>query len=152
MPRNQKPINLRVLDGNARHGEVPVKPATKADAPAALKRPSQWLDPVAKKFWKRILPELADLGILHSADRWSLECLSVSYSDWQRARQEMGEEFSTTSAAGTKKRSPAAAAAANAQASFHKQLADFGLTPASRAKLGLTGNTPADDDAFDALL
>ncbi len=152
MARLKKPANLRAIDGGARHGETLKKPATTSVAAQQLARPSPWLDPVAKKFWRQILPKLDSLSVLHAVDRAALEMLCATYSQWVTARQAAGTEFAVQSAAGTAKKNPAHTIAATAQNHFFRCLDLFALSPAARVRLGVTGERNDKHDEFDKLI
>lgn len=69
-----KPDNVRYLTGNpGKRGA----PKTVKAKPAAPKPPS-WLDREAVAEWKRIVPELDELGLVSSIDRATL----ARYCDW----------------------------------------------------------------------
>lgn len=43
-----------------------------------------WLEPEAKKEWRRLIPELAALGVLHRVDRNALALYCTRWAMWRR--------------------------------------------------------------------
>lgn len=149
-----KPLNLKVLDGGASHNAKP-KPATVGQKTAIqkLKRPPRILDKEGKKFWREIVPQVADLGLLHTVDRAGLILLCEAYSDLQQARADLTDHTMTLDKDGVPvRRHPAQVAKENAAHQFRRLVDDYGLTPKSRLKLGVLDQGGSSDDKFDALL
>ncbi|HEX5106418.1 MAG TPA: phage terminase small subunit P27 family [Pirellulaceae bacterium] len=80
--RKPKPTLLKLLDGN------PGKRPLNEREPVALQglpAPPQWLDAEAKAEWERIIPDLAEMGVLSRADRPALAAYCTAWSRWVEA-------------------------------------------------------------------
>ena len=85
--RKPTPTAIKILHGNP--GKRPLnkhEPMPEKKAPTCPK----WLDDEAKKEWKRLAPQMEQLGILTEADRTAFASYCQAYSRWKEA-----EEFMT---------------------------------------------------------
>lgn len=142
MSNRPKPVELRVLEGNAGKRKLPTKeqrPNTKRCKPVA---PAN-LPQEAHILWRELVKLLDDMGVLTNADRRALEMLCRAYADYLAAREDIekwGRVWETVTREGSTKlqRNPAIAIANEAHAQVVRLLIEFGLTPAARAKVGKT--------------
>ncbi|AQU06097.1 phage terminase small subunit P27 family [Dehalococcoides mccartyi] len=154
--RKPKPTKIHELNGNpsrlnlGKRKEKEIKPST--GAPTC---PS-WLDTEAKREWKRIVPELAKLGVITMIDRAALAGYCVAYSRWRTAEEELGKGFTyeyydskTFQLKRTVK--PEVQIARNSLNQVKAFCSEFGLTPSSRSRLVLPGE-PKDEDPVDKML
>lgn len=126
-----EPTQLKILKGNP--GKRPLNTAE----PQPRREPPTcplWLLPEAKREWRRIVPELSRLGLLTVVDRAALAAYCQSWARYVDAE---------TAASASKVR-----LYADLMRAF---LVQFGLTPASRAKLS-AGPAPREADPMAALL
>jgi P27 family predicted phage terminase small subunit len=135
-----KPSHLKVLEGNP--GKRPLnqnEPKPKKKAPTCPKH----LDPIAKKEWKRIAPELERLGLLTVVDGATLEMCCTAYSRWMMAEEaimkHLVEKKSLTfiTPSGYPQQIPEIGIANQAMKLYKQLAAEFGLTPASRSRINL---------------
>jgi P27 family predicted phage terminase small subunit len=105
-----------------------------------------WLDDAARDVWKRVVPQLR--GHVEEIDEYALSCFCVTFARWRDAEQD-------TAARGLiidGKPNPSAKQADALLKQLRGMLAEFGLTPASRGRLG-DGDpgTHPDEDALNEL-
>jgi P27 family predicted phage terminase small subunit len=108
-----------------------------------------WLDEFGKEFLERHAKLLHSMGILTIADTDALALAAMSYSVCRRTLVILQKNENMESKNGT--RLPQAKLYKDAQTNLLQYLREFGLTPASRAKMAVesTGGsiyTPEDKD------
>ena len=131
--RKPKPTALKVLEGNP--GRRPLNDKEPQPEKRALKCPS-WLEPEAKKEWKRMARTLESMGILTQVDMTAFAGYCQAYARWKEA-----EEFITQH--GTIVRTPSGYWQQVPQVSIaqtylkvmNRFAEQFGLTPASRSRI-----------------
>lgn len=153
--RNRKPTALRKLTGNAGHRKLNDKEPT--PAPGDPDMPAD-LTAKAKAEWKRLLPLLRDMKVLTKADGDALAALCQVRVRWKQAEaliERMGQVVvETRQTASGKierrvKKNPAVTVASDALKHMRSLMADFGLTPASRAGVKTIGNGESQDPLDD---
>lgn len=136
-----KPTALKVLQGN------PGKRRLNANEPKpqeGIPRCPAWLDDEAKTAWKRIVPQLRDMGVLTLIDADALTNYCDTWSRWKKAVlfiQKNGEVFVQKDDSGAVKyiqQLPQVAIARNLLAVLNRYQQEFGLTPAARSRLTIT--------------
>lgn len=130
--RKPKPVELRIIEGNREHRPIPKVPKPRK----VLPRAPRWLHPLAKKEWRRIVPELYRLGLLTVLDRAALQAYCQAYAKWREAEEKAKlEVFQTDS--GYVGQNPYI----NVALKYHKEmrawLAEFGMTPSSRVRINI---------------
>lgn len=148
-----QPTVLKVLRGNP--GKRPLPENEPKPRPIAPKPPA-WLDPEARKEWKRVAPELERLGLLTCVDGAALETYCQHYAIMVRALKELKQhvkEHGTimvtyTNKAGAENVVPhPAIKVANEAAKVMRAFAlEFGLTPSARARMALPGKRDEVDE------
>ena len=131
--RRPKPTRLKELEGNP--GK---RPLNKREPQFRVGRPHcpQHLGTVARREWHRIVGELHRVGLLTLADRAALAAYCQLYDRWAAAEQEIAKTGLTlTTSNGNVIQNPVVGIANTALDGMRKYLVEFGLTPASRAKL-----------------
>lgn len=152
--RKPKPMAQRRLEGNpgkrALPRDVPEPPAAAPEAP-------EHLNAVARAEWDRIVVELVAIGSLALCDRSALAAYCANYARWVRAEEMIARLSSelVTTPNGAVQINPWVSIANRAMELMHKFGTEFGLTPASRVRLGQQrgsegvlpnyGSPPADD-------
>jgi P27 family predicted phage terminase small subunit len=151
------PTAIKKLRGNPGHRAInhaePVPANGAPDIP-------QGLSELAIAEWNSIVPALEQLGVLSKIDGKALGAYCECYAEWVQARKEVtdrgilireavydknGEEI------GHKlKRNPAISIKNEALKLMKSFVIEFGLTPASRARLHV--EKPAEPDAMDLYL
>jgi P27 family predicted phage terminase small subunit len=128
-----KPTAIRILEGNPAHRPLPaneVKPTMlMPDCP-------DWLPEGAKLEWEKIAPILHRLGLLTEVDQMALAAYCTALSTWRQAQKVLdtkGLIFTTPS--GYKQQRPEVAIVSRSLALVRAFSAEFGLSPASRARL-----------------
>lgn len=150
--RPPKPTHLKVLEGNP--GKRPLNVKEPKPKPTAPKCPV-WLGPIAKKEWRRVVPELERLGLLTVVDGAALEGYCESYSKWVELSQflkkfeKQGYMFKTPS--GYMQQLPQVGMAQKYLVLVKAFCSEFGLTPSSRARMTMPGQLD-EDDPMEALL
>lgn len=154
IPRGQrpKPTHLKVLEGNP--GKRQLNMNEPKPKPIAPKCPA-WLGAIAKKEWKRVVPELGRMGLLTCVDGAALEGYCESYGKWVEMTlflkkfEKQGYMFKTPS--GYMQQLPQVSMAQRYLSAVKAFCTEFGLTPSSRARMTLPGQSE-DDDPMEALL
>lgn len=143
--RKPTPTAIKELEGNPGKRTLNTRePKPVKKAPACPK----WLEPEAKKEWRRLAHQMEQLGILTEIDRDSFAEYCQAYARWKEA-----EEFITQH--GTIVRTPSGYWQQVPQVSISQtymkimnRIAEqFGLTPASRSRIvaDTGGGAPADE-------
>jgi len=134
--RGRKPIPraLKVLYGNP--GKRPL--LDEPEPPLEIPEPPDHLNEIAKKEWVRITALLKDLGLIARLDMAGVAAYCVSYSRWVDAEKRVAKHGLIVLSPDKKfpMKSPYLSVAESAMESMRKLLAEFGLTPASRVRLG----------------
>lgn len=140
------PTQLKVVRNNPGHRPLP-KDEPKPAAPRRMTPPPH-LSPVAKKEYRRIGAKLADLGILGDIDLRALELYAETYAQWMEATQKVHAVGMVIKApSGFPIPNPYWTAANTASKRMQSLLAEFGMTPSSRSRLGVNGEAPKTDPA-----
>ena len=145
-----KPRNLILLNGNAGHHVLPEHPV---DPAPNLPKPPPHLDPVAKKEWKRIAPELYSLGLLSVVDRAALEGYCENYAIWVHMKRAIAAQggYAEYIAGKNSQTIPELATMKSAWVMVKAFAAEFGMTPSSRGRMNV--ERPKDKiDPLDAYL
>lgn len=109
----------------------------------------EWLDDDARTEWNRVAPELIRTGVLTPADGMLLASYCQAYSQWKLAEMEVREAgLMVNGPHGTRVLNPAARHSVKLLSEVRRAAAEFGFTPASRARV--TKPTSAKGDDFDA--
>lgn len=108
-----------------------------------------WLDPIAKAEWARIVPMIP--GGLLPTDRNLLAAYCQAASQWQACEEKVRAEGITfADHKGNLKLHPAASHAARLQRQMADIAARFGFSPVSRARANLpTGASSPEEDEFN---
>jgi P27 family predicted phage terminase small subunit len=136
------PTKLRVLRGNPGHRPIRAEPEPRA--PVELPEPPDFLTEEARAEWFRIGEELRRLRLLTIADTRPLAAYCQSFGRWadaERAIKLMAERDPVTKglmvkgSLGNPVQNPLCKIAANAARDMVRYAAEFGLTPAARARI-----------------
>lgn len=156
------PTKLKLLRGN------PGKRAINKQEPkpaAGIPPCPAWFDSVARKEWRRIVPELKRLNMLTKIDAGALEACCLAYSGMVLAEQELKKEGLTYISCGevldekidekgkrtiiytgSLKKSPLVAISQGYMEKYKAFLSEFGLSPASRTRIKIENpKDPASD-------
>ena len=147
MGRPKTPTVLKVVKGTQRKdranpSEPKPKAATKDEAPP------DWLSLAATPWWHRVRPLLLQMKVLTQADPVALGLLCDALAEYVAARDAVvagGPTYEVESKFGlTIRPRPEVAMAQDAWRRAKLMLTEFGLTPASRAKVSAEDVGPAD--------
>ena len=150
--RKPKPTALKVLEGNP--GKRPLNDHEPIPPKEELKCPS-WLLPEAQKEWKRLASSLEAMGVLTMADLTAFAGYCQAYARWKEAEEfitQHGSIFKTPS--GYVQQVPQVSIAQQNLKIMQSFCSDFGLTPATRARIiaGGGGSEDVSDDPMEKLL
>lgn len=112
----------------------------------------QYLSHLARKEWKRIVPELDRLGILTCVDGAALEGYCVAYANMVKAQKTLDEKGLTFETdRGYVGQRPEVNIVNKSLVIIKSFCAEFGLTPSARARMLLPGK-PEEEDEMDKFL
>ncbi len=155
--RKPRPTHLRVIEGNP--GKRRLNTAEPQPTAVVLPEAPAWLNAVAKEEWARLSLELFRLRLLTTADTSTLAGYCQSYGRWvqaERAIARMAEKDQLTgglmikTSNGNAIQNPLVGTANTAMRDMLRFAAEFGLTPAARARLSLGAEPPRSK--FDGLV
>lgn len=140
--RKRKPTNLILLEGNPGRRKVPKTPEPPE---GEIEAPSH-LDTYGLEEWNRIISGLRAMKIVAPLDKSALAAYCSAYSRWRNAEEELNKLKETNSlnalilktVSGNYIQQPLIGIANKAANDMVRYAAEFGLTPAARAKLGVT--------------
>ena len=149
--RKPKPTAMKELEGNpGKHPLNTSEPKPNKKAPACPK----WLEPEAKKEWRRLAKQMEAIGILTEVDMAAFAGYCQAYARWREAEDfitQHGSIFKTPS--GYVQQVPQVSIAQQNLKIMQSFATEFGLTPACRARIVASGGAAeSDDDPMAQLL
>ena len=147
MGRPNTPTKLKVVRGTARKDRTnPAEPHPTGPLPT---EPPEWISEAAKPWWTRVHALLVQMRVATDADPVAVGLLCDALAEYVAARRKVEEDGATyetfSDKSGTTIRAhPAVGIAADAWRRAKLMLTEFGLTPASRAKVSVADVGPAD--------
>jgi len=146
------PTHLALVKGNPSKRAVNKK---EPKPPSGVPPIPKHFDKMGKYWFKRIGEELDAVGVMTTLDGKALELLIEAYTEYRQHCDVLAEEgytYKTVSATGEDivKAHPAAVMKSDAWKRIRAMLAEFGMTPASRSKVGAKG--PAEVDPLKEFL
>ena len=148
--RKPKPTALKVLEGNP--GKRPLPASEPQPAKKAPERP-EWLEPEAKAEWDRLAGQLEHLGLLTEADMAAFAGYCQSYARWKAAEEFVSKHgASVKTPSGYWQQVPQVSIAQQYLKAMNRFCEQFGLSPASRARLAPDTGTASPDDPMEQLL
>ena len=151
--RKPKPTALKILEGNP--GKRPLNENEPVPPKGIVKCPS-WLEPEAKKEWKRLAPSLEAMGVLTQVDLTAFAGYCQAYARWREAEEfltQHGSIFKTPS--GYVQQVPQVSIAQQNLKIMQSFCSEFGLTPATRARIIAAGGgkeVDISDDPMEQIL
>jgi P27 family predicted phage terminase small subunit len=137
------PIPLRILRGNP--GKRAFRRGLEPERPAEPPEPPPFLVGYAADEWWRVAPGLHQLGLLSVLDVGPLSAYCQAYSHWRTASETlaaMAERDGAThglmvkrASDGNPMRNPLVKIAADAASDMVRYAAEFGFSPAARARI-----------------
>ena len=155
--RKPKPTQMHILNGNPSKlkleerisNEVKMKEYALGEFPPA----PEWLDDIAKEEWNRVAPMLASCKLITEADTKALEAYCKCWSRYIEAEKQMDDIGSTIFQPNQKSKYiqqlPQVAIAQKYLKLCKDFMTEFGLTPSSRGRMQLPGET--DEDEMETL-
>jgi len=148
--RRPKPTQLKVLEGNPGKRQLNDRePKPEKKAP----RCPAWLEPEAKKEWRRLAKKMERLGILTEIDMAAFAGYCQAYARWKEA-----EEFVTQhgmivkTPSGYWQQVPQVSIAQTYLKTMNRLASEFGLTPASRSRIIADSDGKDTEDELEVLL
>ena len=148
--RKPKPTALKELEGNPGKRQLNMnEPKPLAKAPACPK----WLEPDAKKEWKRLSKKMEQLGILTEVDMAAFAGYCQAYARWKAAEEFISKHGSIVKTpSGYWQQVPQVSIAQQYLKDMQKLAEQFGLTPASRSRIIADTTKTEYIDDMDKLL
>ncbi|MEK3988446.1 phage terminase small subunit P27 family [Robertmurraya sp. FSL R5-0851] len=141
--RKPKPTAIKALEGNPGKRQLnQSEPQPDKKAP----RCPTWLEPEAKKEWRRMVKQLEQLGILTEVDMAAFAGYCQAYARWKEA-----EEFITKhgtivkTPSGYWQQVPQVSIAQSYLKIMNRFCEQFGLTPSSRSRIVADKPSDAND-------
>lgn len=148
--RKPKPTVLKVLEGNP--GKRPLNLNEPKPNKKAPRLPS-WLEPEAKKEWRRMTKVLEQIGVLTEVDATAFAGYCQAYARWKEAEEFLskhGTIFKTPS--GYIQQVPQVSIAQTYLKIMKDFCSEFGLTPSARSRINIGNNNVESDDPMEKLL
>lgn len=146
--RKPIPTELKRLAGNP--GKRPLNDAEPTYASGVPQVP-RWLDAEARREWRRVVKELASVGLITRVDRGALAAYCEAWSRWRRAEEALErEELVLTTDKGYTYPNPLIGIANGALEQMKRFMVEFGMTPSSRTKVKV--EKPQEPDELERLL
>lgn len=141
--RKARPVELHLASGtyrSDRHAPISRKPAAELPAPPAF------LNATARRVWRALVPELAELGVLAKidADALAVYCQARADFSWAVYRLRRDGRIVPTGTGSTKAH-PAIGIQKAAADVIRNFGSEFGLTPSSRTRLRIGAAKDPDD-------
>lgn len=143
-----KPSALKKAQGTYRADRAAVREM--APLPGAPEMP-RWLDAEGRREWKRVVPQLAELGILATVDRAMLADYCAAHSLAVRATREYQRAPLMTEGPHGPVPNPLLKVAKEARAQARLLGAEFGLSAASRSRISTPEKKDQEDKSEDFL-
>lgn len=105
-----------------------------------------WLPREAAAEWKRVVPELARLGLLKEGDRAALAAYCLTWDRLVTAQQEIARDGLLHTNSQGRTRHPAVAIVEAASKELRAWAAEFGLSPSAEQRVGGKGDGDGEDD------
>jgi P27 family predicted phage terminase small subunit len=153
-----KPAHLKLLEGNPGRRPIPVEP--RPDVAEVVPVAPAFLTADARKEWDHVASQLHCLGLLTVIDISALAAYCQAYGRWltaERAIANMAERDLVTGALmikttnGNAIQNPLVGTSNTAARDMVRYASEFGLTPASRARIAL-GTVAPQKSKFDGLI
>ena len=145
VPNPKKPTSLKVLEGNP--GKRPLSQTEPQPEKVAPGMPPG-MDYYAKQKWEELQPKLERLGVLTEIDGDLFEAYCRAYGRYRRANQRLEQLAKSDIEADWRK---VEISVEKAESSLRLLANEFGLGPASRAKISVGGDGEPEDPMAQVL-
>ena len=148
--RKPKPTALKTLEGNPGKRQLNInEPKPLAKAPSCPK----WLDPEAKKEWRRLSKKMEQIGILTEIDMAAFAGYCQAYARWKAAEEFISKHGAIVKTpSGYWQQVPQVSIAQQYMKAMQKFAEQFGLTPAARSRIVADNTKTEYIDDMDKLL
>lgn len=154
--RKPKATKIHELNGNPSKINLSERERKSIKLPVENIKAPKYLDKVAKKEWKRVVPILIEIGVLSKVDSAALEAYCTAYSIMVNAATSLAEpEHSTlvyTTSNDAQQQLPQVGIFNTAAKQVKMFCSEFGLTPVARMRMTLNPKNGDGDDDMDKLL
>lgn len=149
--RKPKPTALKELEGNP--GKRPLNPHEPKPEQKAPPCP-QWLEPEAKKEWRRLCKGMEQMGILTKMDMTAFAGYCQAYARWKEAEEFLTKHGSLVKTPnGYWQQVPQVSIAQSNLKIMMNIAAQFGLTPSARSRIIACSENHTDtQDEMESLL
>ena len=146
-PKNPgKPAALKIAQGNP--GQRKIKPEP-IPAPLGSYEPPEHLNDMGKAAWREMVANLAEVGLLMSADKSAFALLCQAYAEMRELDELIKEEgYTTVFPTGAIQQHPLIGTRDRARTLFVKLVKEFGMTPSAR--VGLPANEGKSNSVLDS--
>jgi len=147
--RKPKPTAIKLLEGNPGKRELNLsEPKPEKKTP---KCPS-WLEPEAKKEWRRTAKQLEQLGVLTEIDMAAFAGYCQAYARWKEAEEFISRHGTIVKTpSGYWQQVPQVSIAQTYLKIMNKCCEQFGLTPSARSRI-VTDKPNESEDPMELLL
>jgi P27 family predicted phage terminase small subunit len=148
--RIPKPTKMHIMNGNPSRlnldDRIEPEPDVKIpDCPRHLSKE-------AKKEWHRLSKELFAIGLISNVDRSAFAAYCQAYGRWVNSENKIKKTGDVIEApSGYPIQNPYLSVSNKAVEQMHKFLTEFGMTPASRTRLAVTGKKKTTDPLEELL-
>lgn len=148
--RKPKPARLKQLAGNPGGRKLNTSEPQASGLPVC---PDDCLDDIGQREWRRVVPLLAEMGILGAVDQGVLAGYCSSYSSWVRAQRAIAKLgwHQVMKRDGAMVPLPLVRMAAQAVDQMRKLASELGMTPSSRSRLTGSSGAAKEDNPFAEL-
>jgi P27 family predicted phage terminase small subunit len=153
--RPPKSTQLKILQGTYRPSRDTKKVQIQGlnTPPKPPKTFKKTLHPKARSEWLRVAPALVGAGLLSNLDLVALECYCLAYERMLCAEEILAQTGLTfTSPKGFIMQRPEVSIASMARKEVREFLVQFGMTPASRARVSAKPRDEGEIDPMEELL
>lgn len=159
---NRKPTGTKIIHGTFRKDRAQER-EPEPEKVAEIPKPPSYLSKYAKKLWKSLAGELVEKGILTVVDVPALEACCEAYGQYRAAHEAVfrpvspltGNREKRTLAEYMRGRNsqtmPEYSTMTKAWTTFKSYLVEFGLTPASRSRVGIPDPKGKENDPMEKL-
>jgi len=145
-----KPTAIKQLEGNP--GKRPLNPKEPKPEKKAPRCPS-WLEPEAKKEWRRLAKQMEHLGTLTETDMTAFAGYCQSYARWKEAEEFISKHGTIVKTpSGYWQQVPQVSIAQTNLKLMLRFCEEFGLTPSSRSRISIEDTSSQEQDPMELLL
>ena len=148
--RKPTPTAIKELEGNP--GKRPLnenEPKPERKAPTCPK----WLEPEAKKEWRRLAKQMEQLGILTEIDMAAFAGYCTAYARWKEAEEFISQHGTIVKTpSGYYQQLPQVSIAQTYLKIMNRFAEQFGMTPASRSRIVAADTAKDTEDEMEKLL